>query len=108
MHHRNSVRLAAAAIVIASTSLFTPHVLAQAALAKTGFDTSTPANSTTTASGNTARYVVGITLPSGAPSEVVALGAGEAMAGYAVGVDRVFYVVRPASGKSWKFVAIAK
>ncbi len=71
MHHRNSIRFAAAAIVVASTSLFTANVVAQAALAKTGFDTLTPANSTTTASGNTARYVVSLTLPSGAPSEVV-------------------------------------
>ncbi len=71
MHHRNSIRLAAAAVVVASTALFTANVLGQAALAKTGFDTLTPANSTTTAAGNTARYVVSLTLPSGAPSEVV-------------------------------------
>ncbi len=71
MHHRNSIRLAAAAIVIASTSLFATHVLAQAAITKTGFDTLTPANATATASGNTARYVVSLTLPIGAPSEVV-------------------------------------
>lgn len=71
MYQGVSIRLTAAAFVVASMSLLAAHVSAQAAISKTGFDVSTPANSTTVASGNTARYVVSLTLPSGAPTEVV-------------------------------------
>jgi len=71
MYQGDSIRLAAAAIIVASMSLFAANVSAQAAISKTGFDISTPANSTTVASGNTARYVLSLTLPSGTPSQVV-------------------------------------
>lgn len=71
MKNGNPIRLAVAAIIVASTSLFATYAVGQAAIAKTGFDTLTPANATTTASGNTARYVISLTLPSGAPSAVV-------------------------------------
>jgi uncharacterized repeat protein (TIGR01451 family) len=70
MHQTNS-RWFAAAIVVASTALSAANASGQGAIAKTGFDTSTPANSTTVSSGNTARYVLSVTLPSGTPSAVV-------------------------------------
>jgi hypothetical protein len=72
MDYRNTIRRIAMACAIVSTSLLSVHVWAQSAasVAKTGFDTTTN-SATATASGNNARYVIGVAPPTGAPSTIV-------------------------------------
>jgi Bacterial Ig domain/Cadherin-like domain len=70
MSYSNAIRRFALGCVAVSVSAMSLSVWGQS-IAKTGFDTTTPNNSTAAAAGNTVKYVIGVTPPTGAPSSIV-------------------------------------
>jgi hypothetical protein len=70
MSYSNAIRRCALGCVAVSVSAVSLSVWGQS-IAKTGFDTTTPNNSTAAAAGNTVKYVIGVTPPTGAPSSIV-------------------------------------
>jgi hypothetical protein len=70
MSYSNAIRRFALGCVVVSVSAVSLGAWGQS-IAKTGFDTTTPNNSTAAAAGNTVKYVIGVTPPTGAPSSIV-------------------------------------